>query len=250
MSDAIAVRGQCRVVVDAPGSGVWNMAVDEALLDWCAETGETVVRLYTWGEPTVSLGYFQRDGLPASLEGLPVVRRLSGGGALLHDREWTYSVSVPVAHPLARDPRQIYRVVHERIVEWLAGWGMTLALRGQAHPDREGNFLCFERGDPHDLVIGRHKVLGSAQRRRRGSILQHGSLLLEHSPVAPQLLGLCDLLLVDRTRFLTEQSRAEMARVIATAIGSPSDTARSAAPFLLSPLPDAVVQRCRSASVS
>ncbi len=85
---------QCRLIVDPPQAGAWNMAVDEALLESAVAGGLPVFRLYQWSEPTLSLGYFQavadRQQHPAS-HGCPLVRRRSGGGAILHAHELTYA---------------------------------------------------------------------------------------------------------------------------------------------------------------
>jgi len=176
-------------------SGAWNMAVDAWLLDRALHAEQTAARLYRWNVPTVSLGHFQKLDDPAvtdRFQALPRVRRLSGGGAILHDRELTYSLAVPASHPLAADPTGLYSVVHERIIAVLAELGIAARMRGEAFSGPEP-FLCFGRGDPRDIVLGPHKILGSAQRRRRGAILQHGALLLERSPDAPEFPGLADL---------------------------------------------------------
>jgi lipoate-protein ligase A len=172
------------------------MAVDEALLEAALERGECTVRWYRWREATVSLGYFQDSEAAATIPGLcdlPIVRRLTGGGAILHHHEWTYSCAVPPGNPFAENPTQIYDRVHEQIVAALAEQGIRSMLRGEALAEREGTFLCFGRGDPRDLVLKGHKILGSAQRRRRGAVLQHGSLLLHSSEHAPHFPGLIDL---------------------------------------------------------
>jgi lipoate-protein ligase A len=188
----------CRVLVESrPHDGAWNMAVDEALLEAALDRGECFVRWYRWADATVSLGYFQDASQAARISpqiaDLPLVRRMTGGGAILHHHELTYSCVVPSTHPLARVPHELYDAVHERIVAVLAGHGVHAKLRGGE--DRRGDepFLCFGRGDPHDVVVASHKVLGSAQRRRRGAVLQHGSLILSRSPFAPQFPGILDL---------------------------------------------------------
>jgi lipoyl(octanoyl) transferase len=189
--------GTVRVVIEPePQIGVRNMALDEALLEGALERGECTVRWYRWSAATVSLGYFQEADaahtIPA-LSGLPIVRRLTGGGAILHHHEWTYSCTVPPGHPLAEAPTSIYDRVHEQVVRALAEQGIHATLRGEALAEREGEFLCFGRGDPRDIVISGQKILGSAQRRRRGAVLQHGSLLIRRSEHAPQFSGLLDL---------------------------------------------------------
>lgn len=186
-----------RVIVESePASGAWNMAVDEVLLESALRHGTCTLRWYRWREPTLSLGYFQSPDDPFiddRFADLPVVRRLSGGGAILHDRELTYSCAIPPGHPLAAEPTSLYTTMHTAIVAELARVGVDVAPRGLPDKGLDANFLCFSRGDANDLVISGHKVLGSAQRRRRGAVLQHGSLLLERSPVAPEYPGIAEL---------------------------------------------------------
>ena len=186
------------IVETEAGSGLWNMAVDEALLEAAVAGGEPAFRWYQWSEPTLSLGYFQDVAEVARTliaPGLPIVRRLSGGGAILHHHELTYSLTIPSGHALAHDPHQLYLSVHERIISVLEGFGYPVRLRGEksAEGDLPPPFLCFGRGDEFDVVLQGHKVLGSAQRRRRGSILQHGSLMYRHSEFATEYPGLFDL---------------------------------------------------------
>jgi lipoyl(octanoyl) transferase len=189
--------GTCRLVIEPePQSGVRNMAVDEALLEAALERGQCTVRWYRWDSATVSLGYFQKPEAAATiprLNGLPVVRRLTGGGAILHHLEWTYSCAVPPDHPLAQTPLQIYERVHQRIIAALAKRGVSSALRGTSLSGAESEFLCFGRGDPRDVVLRGQKIVGSAQRRRRGAVLQHGSLLFRRSEYAPEFPGVLDL---------------------------------------------------------
>ncbi len=188
---------ELRVIIEAEAhSGAWNMAVDEALLETAIADGVATLRWYQWSEPTVSLGYFQKS---AELTGdqllsqLPAVRRLSGGGAILHDDELTYSVALPANQKLFERPEQLYDIVHEAIVGSLREMGFPVSLRGQTLKRADEPLLCFLRQDSHDLTLGGSKVLGSAQRRRRGAILQHGSLIRRASPMAMQLPGLTDL---------------------------------------------------------
>ena len=183
------------VILDDPQPGIWNMAVDEALLEESLNSGTIFLRLYRWSEPTVSLGYFQSAADQARdlrLATLPVVRRLSGGGAILHHHELTYSCCLPPTHPLAQQPSQLYEVIHAVFISWLTDWGVPVSVRGRTLDRPQEPFLCFLREAAPDLVVNGHKVLGSAQRRRRRAVLQHGSLLLRASEFAPNLLGLCD----------------------------------------------------------
>jgi lipoate-protein ligase A len=205
----------CRLYVDPPADGAWNMAVDEALLEQAADEGVASLRFYQWREPTLSLGYFQRYAereQHAASRGAAVVRRLSGGGALLHDRELTYALALPASHPLARRSTDLYAAVHHALIEVLAARGVAARLYGDDAPSanpqsRDGRaeasgeepFLCFARRTDADVVIhmatapAPAKIVGSAQRRRRGAVLQHGGVLLEASLCAPELPGIAQL---------------------------------------------------------
>lgn len=196
-----------QLLLDPPASGAWNMAVDEVLLEAAAAEGQCTLRFYGWEEPTLSLGYFQtyadRWQHEASTRSA-VVRRNTGGGAIMHDLELTYSFAVPDRHPLAIDRLGFYHAVHTTLIEVLAEWGIVATMFAQppsapATPPQpsEGKmkqpFLCFQRRSPGDVLVGKVKVAGSAQRRCRGAVLQHGSVLLARSSAAPELDGLKEL---------------------------------------------------------
>ncbi len=185
------------------------MAIDEVLLAWSAATGGCCLRFYRWSEPTLSLGYFQvyenRAGHEPSM-GCPAVRRMSGGGAIVHDRELTYSLIVPRGHALAGRRLALYRAVHAALVEVLAEAGAVASLwEGSDATTKERQpFLCFQRRASGDVVVGPTKVAGSAQRRSSGAVLQHGSVLLARSAAGPELPGLNELLPtpLDATRLM------------------------------------------------
>ncbi|HQZ68373.1 MAG TPA: biotin/lipoate A/B protein ligase family protein [Planctomycetaceae bacterium] len=200
---------EVEVIVDeTPQSGLFNMSMDAALLQLAMERERSTVRIYQWTEPTVTLGYFQGSGdsVESAFAGLPVVRRLSGGGAILHDQEITYSLVLPASHPARQDPSSVYEMVHRAIIELLCNTGFPCQLRSEY--DEAGSlqsktataqtpepFLCFLRKNPNDIVSqSGHKVVGSAQRRRKGVTLQHGSVLLRSSSYAPQVPGIADLM--------------------------------------------------------
>ncbi|MCH2201346.1 MAG: hypothetical protein MK102_05225 [Fuerstiella sp.] len=204
----------CRVIVEpAPLAGSVNMAVDGALLQAADEQpAAPVVRVYQWSEPTISLGYFQNFDTSFTDEKLadcPRVRRVTGGGAILHHHELTYSCVVPRTHPLRHEPLRLYQLVHGAIADLLKSCGVTVGFRTEYplqddrpesdNRDEDEQFFCFLRSDPRDLVaVGDHiaghpKIAGSAQRRRRGTVLQHGTILLNSSPLLPTARGLCNL---------------------------------------------------------
>ena len=221
-----------RILLDPPADGPWNMAVDEALLE-AAGNGQCTLRFYQWQQPTLSLGYFQsyenrwQHG-PSSR--CVAVRRASGGGAILHDIEITYSLALAANHPLAVNRLELYRAIHATLIETLTDWGIHATL--YTPPDHASNsicikeqqpavclhhvkpqpasqfgcgasqekaagvkesFLCFQRRAPGDVLLNGTKIAGSAQRRCRGAVLQHGSILLGQSTAAPELPGINDL---------------------------------------------------------
>ena len=173
------------------------MAVDEALLDAAIQRNLLCLRLYRWSEPTVSLGWFQRQLTTADLQDplstLPRVSRLSGGGAILHHHELTYSCVIPPGHESIRPPAKLYEIAHEEIISALKAQRIPAQMRGDCDHKSELPFLCFNRWDARDVACERFKVVGSAQRRRKGAVLQHGSILLRTSKFAPQLPGIRDL---------------------------------------------------------
>jgi lipoate-protein ligase A len=197
----ISMRLTCRVLPYESADGPANMALDEVLLDAVsADASAAYLRIYGWTVPTLSLGYFQRLAdvqADPRWQSAAVVRRLTGGGAIWHHHEATYALIVPAGHPRARPNTALYRAVHAAIQEILTGAGIAVDRRGDAaqtvRPGLDRPLLCFSDRDSEDLVYRGFKVVGSAQRRRHGAILQHGSVLLARSPRVPELPGLDDL---------------------------------------------------------
>lgn len=175
-----------RIIQDPPRDGPTNMARDETLLRRVGQ-GESAptLRLYRWDRPTISLGYFQRyaayEALAPPAGTLPVVRRLTGGGAILHDLELTYSLTLPGDHPLiAEGANRLYELAHDTIMACLNRMNLSSRQCGttdDSTPTR-GPFFCFQRRHRYDVLLGEDKIAGSAQRRTRSAILQHGSVIL------------------------------------------------------------------------
>jgi len=211
-----------RLILDPPAMGSVNMAVDEALLE-SASGGQTILRFYAWVPATLSLGYFQRyedRQRHAASESLDCVRRSTGGGAIVHDRELTYSFATPISERFSGGHQQLVRTFHETLCESLANWKIEASLCGAAevgslaNPARQTQgtpFLCFERRAPEDVIIANQKVAGSAQRRRRNGMLQHGSVLLSRSSHAPELPGIADL--AERSPSMDELREVWSARI-------------------------------------
>ena len=184
-----------RLIIDGAAAGSLNMGIDEALLKTASEQGACVLRFYQWSEPTLSLGYFQKykdrsNHQESSLN--TCVRRSTGGGAILHDNEITYSLCMPNSNRFSKQSELLYATVHEAIIESLLGQNILAekAKRIQRSPEP---FLCFQRRAGGDILIDGIKVCGSAQRRWKNAILQHGSLLLAKSSCAPQLAGIKEI---------------------------------------------------------
>src|SRR6202034_1041632 len=130
----------CHVFPHEAGQGATNMALDEALLEAVAGgAGTAFLRTYGWTTPTLSLGYFQHLALVHAdprFQSVPLVRRLTGGGAIWHHHEGTYALVVAAAHPLARPSTLLYRAVHSAIAAALCAAGIAAGRRG-ASPESE-----------------------------------------------------------------------------------------------------------------
>ncbi|MBL8892350.1 MAG: hypothetical protein JNL67_20410 [Planctomycetaceae bacterium] len=239
-------RLKCRLIVDPPAAGCWNMAVDQALLELAQVP---VLRLYRWATPTLTLGYFQslrdRRQHESSLD-CPVWRRSTGGGAIVHDQELTYSLILP-ANEVHGSSADYYERVHGVAASILSERGQ-MALLHPVRPGFDGSesgdmpaesatkhrtgksasepFLCFQRRASGDLILWvpsetgpsgtGHKILGSAQRKRDGAILQHGSILLRRSEQAPELSGINDFLSPERRWDFAEFGEQFADRVLAS----------------------------------
>jgi lipoate-protein ligase A len=179
----------CRLLPCAVADGPHNMAADEALLESALRHGTASLRFYGWSPPTVSLGYFQAHA--ARLPGLPFVRRPTGGMMLVHHHELTYALALPPGAPWHGAEPWLGRM-HRIIAAALAKFGVDSYLYDppEAHPSTP---LCFHHLTAGDLLVGGAKVAGSAQRRHRGALLQHGGILLARSALTPGLPGIREL---------------------------------------------------------
>ncbi len=229
MTAAAAGTTVLRCITPSEHDAATNMAIDQAILESVDRGGPATLRFYTWAEPTLSLGYFQRREdrrLHPASESIACVRRSSGGGAIVHHHELTYSLTVPV-----RDGRigtsstglreDLYRTMHHAVIDVLRRHGIACHRWGDLHRSGgdEAAFLCFQRRSPDDLIVAGYKVLGSAQRRARRAILQHGSLLLRASPFATELPGVTELSGVTSGRDQALQNELFADQIIETVTG-------------------------------
>jgi lipoate-protein ligase A len=183
----------CRLLPYHVADGPWNMAADEALLE-AAVAGTASFRLYGWRTATLSLGYFQGEAAcraDGRLAALPWVRRPSGGSALVHHHEVTYALALPAGPPWQKRGESWLLRMHAVIGRALGRAGVEVQASGVER--KQGEVLCFLHHTPGDLVCGTAKVGGSAQRRQRGAVLQHGGILLAQSPFTPELPGIREL---------------------------------------------------------
>ena len=170
-------------------TGAMNMALDEALLHAVARgSSSPVLRFYRWQPATVTLGYAQSVTADIDLDacrhaGLDVVRRSTGGRAVLHDNEVTYSIIAPSVPGLfGNTVLDSYRVISEILQKALQQLGLPAKLvpgRPRGGQPNATKAVCFSAPSQYELVIDGRKVAGSAQKRHGQAFLQHGSIPLE-----------------------------------------------------------------------
>ncbi|WP_338453179.1 biotin/lipoate A/B protein ligase family protein [Niallia oryzisoli] len=170
----------------------YNMALDEALLDWHSQGKiPPTIRFYGWNPDTLSIGYFQKakkeiDFVMLKKHNLGFVRRLTGGRGVLHGHELTYSVIVSEEYPeMPKNVTEAYRVISQGLLEGFKLLGLD-AYFAVPKTEEENNSLkkprssnCFDVPSWYELVVEGRKIAGSAQTRQKGVILQHGSILLD-----------------------------------------------------------------------
>src|SRR5579884_1159926 len=189
------VSPYCRFLPFHVAEGAWNMAADEVLLQ-AAASGIASFRLYGWSQPTLSLGYFQSSAASRAyprLGDLAWVRRPTGGAALVHHLEVTYALALPAGAPWQKHGESWLRRMHAILADALADLGVTVRVCDDDEEKKLGDVLCFLHHTPGDLLLGASKIAGSAQRKQRGTLLQHGSILLAASPFTPVLPGIREL---------------------------------------------------------
>ncbi len=175
-----------RLVLDGAADGYTNMAVDEAILE-AHLAGEVppTVRFYRWRPACLSIGYFQRaarevDEAGCRRHGVDWVRRPTGGRAILHDVELTYSVVAGEGHPAVEGGvLESYRRISAALVAGLRRLGAPAEMApARARGHGLGSAACFDAPSDYEVTIQGRKVIGSAQVRRGGALLQHGAILL------------------------------------------------------------------------
>lgn len=182
-----------RLILDQKNDGYYNMAVDEAMLSSYRLLKTPTLRVYGWKEPFVSLGYNQDPQKVLNpQEGIPFVRRITGGSAILHGQELTYSLICSLEDlNLSGGVKESYRTICSFLKYFYKQLGLEayfakdLVLSGQKIPKKLGEYKnsCFSAWQHCDLLIGGKKIGGNAQRRKKNIIFQHGSIPQEMDPV-------------------------------------------------------------------
>ena len=183
-----------RLIEDGPLDGRLNMAIDRAILTACDQgQAPATLRLYGWDKPTLSVGYSQNklrdvDTVQCGQKNIPIVRRFTGGRALLHQHEFTYSLVAPIPHPsFPGNLTGAFGAVSKAVMA-------SLEKAGVAEPEICGKDkrsmgqgskrspACFSTSNHWEITVKGKKLAGSAQRRLNGAFLQHGSILLDWDP--------------------------------------------------------------------
>ena len=175
-----------RLILSPPLDGLSNMAVDEAFFNLQVPP---TLRFYSWLRPTVSVGRFQRIDRDFSErcrgEGLHIVRRPTGGRAILHDNELTYSICAPYDKiPHSSTLKDLFALLATWQIDSLARLGVEASLAGGKWSGRSyaASDACFLSSTSCEVAVGGKKIAGSAQRRGRDFFLQHGSILIDYDP--------------------------------------------------------------------
>lgn len=218
-----------RLLLTPPARGAWNMAVDEAILEHIGR-GDSLptLRLYAWDPACLSLGHAQPftdvDTARLQARGWDMVRRLTGGRAILHTDELTYSVTGSAAEPvLAGSVLESYNRLAQALLAAVKDLGLPVEMKeaaGHASGSTHANPICFEVPSSYEITVGGKKLIGSAQARKKQGVLQHGSL-----PLTGDLTRICQALV-----FESESARLEAAdRLLARATTVESALGRAVA---------------------
>src|SRR5512139_4097803 len=188
-----------RLLITPPAHGAWNMALDEAILEHIGrgESGPTL-RLYAWDPPCLSLGHAQPfadvDRARLQERGWEVVRRLTGGRAILHTDEITYSVIAPNDEPrVAGTVLESYNRLARALLLAVKELDLPVEIKeGKVDHQAVPNPVCFEVPSTYEITVNGKKLIGSAQARKKEGVLQHGSL-----PLVGDLTRICQALVFE-----------------------------------------------------
>ncbi|MBI3754651.1 MAG: lipoate--protein ligase family protein [Deltaproteobacteria bacterium] len=214
-----------RLLIDPPQSGLENMATDEAILESC-NRGHSLptVRFYEWSDPTLSIGCFQKadNAIKCCLEaGIPYVRRITGGRAVLHFDEITYSIICCDNEPLFGEGISgAYRIISGCLLAALRDIGINADMhRSRAIEYGSEKISCFHSPSRYEIIIDNKKLVGSAQRRFKRAFIQHGSILfgIDRALIA-RLFGQDSLATMAWVEFYSNIKKHELRLVLADKI--------------------------------
>jgi lipoyl(octanoyl) transferase len=214
-----------RLLPTSTAPGPVQMATDDNMLG-----DSPALRFYFWDRPTLSLGYFQPAAEAKArpgFESLALVRRATGGAAILHgDGDLTYALALPADKHFHTGESWLCRV-HHAIQSALSNFGVRSEGVVCGAEKKLGPVLCFLHQTPADILVGPHKVAGSAQRKNRGALLQHGTIRLRTSRFTPELPGIYEL---TGKRIVPGELAASMAQQLSIAEGWKAQPAPLPAP--------------------
>ncbi|HJR79192.1 MAG TPA: lipoate--protein ligase family protein [Anaerolineales bacterium] len=225
-----------RLVITPPAPGAWNMALDEAILERIGR-GESLptLRLYAWDPACLSLGHAQPfadvDLRRLKERGWEVVRRATGGRAILHTDELTYSVIAPNDEPrVAGSVLESYNRLAQALLLGVQNLDVPVEMEeGKANGNGMPNPVCFEVPSTYEITVDGKKLIGSAQARKREGVLQHGSL-----PLIGDLSRICQALVFENEAAREEASKRLLARAttVESALGRAVSWETAAQAFL------------------
>jgi lipoyl(octanoyl) transferase len=212
-----------RLLITPPAHGAWNMALDESILEHIGR-GEAIptLRLYAWEPPCLSLGHAQPfadvDMNRLNERGWEIVRRATGGRAILHTDELTYSVIAPSHEPrVAGTVLESYNRLAQALLLAVKELDLPVEMKeGRVDNNSLPNPVCFEVPSTYEITVNGKKLIGSAQARKKEGVLQHGSL-----PLAGDLTRICQALAFESTaaRENASERLLERATTIESALG-------------------------------
>jgi lipoate-protein ligase A len=198
-----------RLLLDPPQAGATNMATDQAIMEAVgARQAPPTLRFYAWNPPCLSLGYNQSydevDLQRLQARGWDLVRRATGGKAILHTDELTYSIALPHDSPLvAGGILESYRRLSPALLAGLEQLGLQPESTAKEQAGRADGPVCFEVPSNYEITVMGHKLIGSAQVRRNNAVLQHGSL-----PLTGDIARICEVLtFADQVERMAAQTR-------------------------------------------
>ena len=225
-----------RLLYTPPANGAWNMAVDESILEHI-QRGQAfpTLRLYAWDPPCLSLGHAQSfmdvDVERVKSQGWEVVRRLTGGRAILHTDELTYSVTGSASEPiLSGSILESYNRIAQALMFAMRELGLPVEMKEEAnHATLETNPVCFEVPSTYEITVNGRKLIGSAQARKKESVLQHGSL-----PLTGDLTRICEALIFkdEASRQNAKERLLARATVVESITGTGTDWETAARAFV------------------